>query len=330
MTKVRDIIEAYFSKNQPEDLQKSFVLWLCEARDSLEKDEVLFGIWENIQADADASTEQSFRDVMAKASDESTSHLAVRRAWKKWSRAAAVLLLPLLSMALTYVYMQHHNASQNADLQWTECIVPNGELRSVTLPDSSKVQLNAGSILIYPQHFGRTRQVYLNGEAYFSVTHNRQHPFIVKTGDLNVEVLGTVFDVSAFANDEQSFVTLESGKVNVQFRDNRHPAVTLSPNEQVCLNHIKGTVEKRTVNVAPVIAWTQGNLIISRLRIEEIARIIERKYNLKVYVNSGRYPNELISMKLMHDEGVSEMMEILQDLVPKLKYKIDNDELYIY
>ncbi|MDR3219464.1 MAG: FecR domain-containing protein [Dysgonamonadaceae bacterium] len=329
MTNARKIIEAYFSKNHSDDLQKDFVLWLNDERDSREKDDILFEIWEGIREEVGPSTEISYRKLQTKIAGH--RRLASIRSYAtKWMRIAALFLLPLLSVALTYLYMQNTHPLMETEVQWVECIVPNGELRTVNLPDSSKVQLNAGSILIYPQHFGQTRNVYLNGEAYFSVAQDKKHPFIVKTTDLNVEVLGTVFDVSTFANDEQAVVTLESGIVNVQFRDNRHPAVTLLPNEQVRFHHASGTVEKQAVKVAPVIAWTQGNLIIQRMSIEEIAKIIERKYNLKIYVNSKKYPNERISMKLMHNESITEVMGILQHLVPNLGYKIENEHLYIY
>ncbi|MDR2810654.1 MAG: DUF4974 domain-containing protein [Tannerellaceae bacterium] len=79
-----------------------------------------------------------------------------------------------------------------------------------------------------------------------------------------------------------------------------------------------------------ITAWTKGNLLIQSLSIDEIAKIIERKYALKVYLNQNRYRNEKITMKFMNGEDISEFMHILRCLVPGLRYKTENDKLYIY
>jgi ferric-dicitrate binding protein FerR (iron transport regulator) len=192
------------------------------------------------------------------------------------------------------------------------------------------VQLNAGSILVYPQQFGKTRNVYLNGEAYFAVVHNEQQPFIVKTMDMEIEVLGTVFDLSSYIDSENSSVTLQLGKVNVRFKNQALEPVILSPNEQVTYNRASHSVHKQTVNCDNELAWTKGNLIIQSRSIEEIAKMVERKYNLKVYTNFNRYKNEKITMKFMNDETITDVMDVLQGLVPNLQYKIENDQLYIY
>jgi ferric-dicitrate binding protein FerR (iron transport regulator) len=217
------------------------------------------------------------------------------------------------------------------DVKLVEYIVPNGEIRNIVLPDSSHIRLNAGSILIYPQRFiGKTRTVYLNGEAYFNVARNETQPFIVNTTDMEVEVLGTVFNVHSYTDSKNSSATLESGKVNVRFKNTIHQAVTLVPNERVSFDRNSGFIEKQTVKVENVVAWTNGYVVLQSTTIEEIAKIIERRYGVSVYLNSHKYRNERITMKLDGVDGVVEFMNVLRHLIPGFRYKLENDKLYIY
>jgi ferric-dicitrate binding protein FerR (iron transport regulator) len=325
MSKTSQIIEKYFSNIYPDHVQKNFASWLNEKKDREEKDKILLEVWNELQAEADASTEESFKKLQSKISSkrQQTNKLQV---FHRLLKIAAVFLLPLLSIAGTYLYMKKNIPAE--DVKLLECIVPSGETGSLTLPDSSKVQLNSGSILIYPEHFDKTRQVYLNGEAYFSVVHNDKQPFIVTTGDWEVEVLGTVFNLSSYIDSESSSATLEQGKICV--RPKNGAPLMLSANEQVIYDRISGLFEKQTVKVENVTAWTKGNVFIQSMSIEEIAKIIERRYAMKVYLNLNRHTDDKITMKFMDGEDITEFMKILRYLVPDLRYRIENDKLYIY
>jgi ferric-dicitrate binding protein FerR (iron transport regulator) len=328
MSKIRQIIEAYIDKNTyPVSVQKQFAAWMREERNKKEKDEILLEIWDKLDIEPDQSTEKSFQKLQARITNR-TRERKFMPLFHKLFRIAAIFLLPILSVTVTYLYMKKDVTAY--DIKWVECIIPKGEMRNITLPDSSKVQLNAGSILIYPQHFGKTRDVYISGEAYFSVVQNNKQPFIVKTVDMEVEVLGTVFNISSYSDSESSSATLESGKINVRFKNQQNQPVILAPNEQIIYNRVSGFVEKQTVKVENIIAWTKGDLVIQNMSIKEIAKIIERKYDMKVYTNLNRYKNEKITMKFTNDEEITEFMMILKYLIPNLQYKIENDKLYIY
>jgi ferric-dicitrate binding protein FerR (iron transport regulator) len=324
-SKIRQIIQEYFNNIYPGHVQKNFASWLSEKKDREEKDKVLLEVWNELQVEADASTEESLKKLQSKINSgkQQTRHLPV---FRRLLKIAAVFLLPLLSVTATYLYMKNNIPAE--DVKFVEYIVPNGETGSLTLPDSSKVQLNSGSILIYPQHFGKTRQVYLNGEAYFSVAHSDRQPFIVTTGDWEVEVLGTVFNLSSYIDSEKSSATLEQGKICVRSKNNA--PVMLSAGEQVTYDKISGSFEKQAVKVENVTAWTKGNVLIQSMSMEEIAKIIERRYAMKVYLNLNRHVNERITMKFMDREDISEFMKVLRCLVPNLRYKIEDDKLYIY
>lgn len=243
----------------------------------------------------------------------------------KLLRWAAVVALMISSAAIAYLL----TSRQVEDVSLVECAVPNGETRTVVLPDASKVTVNAGSMLIYPEKFGKTRHIYLNGEAYFSVIHNPKQPFVVKTMDFDVEVMGTVFNVSSYIDDEKSTATLKSGEVKINFRDNS-PSIILQPNEQLSFERKNHFIARNQVDVSNAIAWIKGNLVVQGSTLEEIARIIERKYGLHVYLNTSRYPNDRLTMKFSNDESIDEFMSIMRLLLPNLRYKIEDKAIYIY
>lgn len=327
-TRTREIIQQYFDSSHSKRTIKKFAIWFRESFHNSEKEAVITEILNNLDISADESTERSFKVFMSRIKTSLPAPQKQKHSFiYKLSRIVAVVVLPILSIGITY-YIMKEKIIVNNEVRLVECIVPDGEIRTIILPDSSVVKVNSGSILIYPQQFKNTRNIYLNGEAYFVVTKDETRPFKVKTTDMDIEVLGTVFNVSAYTDSESSSAMLESGKVNVKFKNKN--AVILHPDEQVTYSRVSGSIEKSKVIVENAIAWTEGNMIIQSLSITEVVKIIERKYAVKVYLNSNRYKQERITMKITDGENISEFMNVLQYLVPQLKYKIEADKLYIY
>lgn len=327
-TRIYEIIRKYFDHPYSDRVQKEFTFWVKDATDEAEKEAAFQNIWNNLEIQPDESTAYFFDSLRSQIRAKTPE--SRKTAWMHtFSRIAAFFLLPLISVAITWFIMKDQSADI-PEIRLVECIVPHGEIRTLILPDSSVVKVNSGSILIYPEQFSSKRDIFLNGEAYFTVARNEAKPFVVKTTDMEVEVLGTVFNLSSYTDSERSSTTLKSGKVSVRFRDANKEAVVLQPSEQVTYNRQSGTVEKNMVKVENAIAWTQGNLIIQSMPIDEIAKIIERKYALKVNLNSHKYQDERITIKAINDESITEFMSALSYLLPQLTYKIEGDTLYIY
>ncbi len=146
-----------------------------------------------------------------------------------WQSAAAILFLLLASS----VYLSTVGTKAETDL--LQQYIPIAEMRSLTLPDGTKVQLNSKSTLLYPHEFtGDSRSVFLLGEANFKVKPDKKRPFIVKSNDLQITALGTEFNVSAYPESQEIATTLISGSIRVDY-NNLTTSVILHPNEQVCL-----------------------------------------------------------------------------------------------
>ena len=178
----------------------------------------------------------------------------------------------------------------------------------ITLPDQTKVTLNRYSSLTYPDRFKEDRrEVQLQGEAYFEVAPDSLHPFIVKTEQQNLRVLGTSFAIRAYANESVVLTTLETGKVNIHSKGQE---VILTPGEQSCLKDGNLTVAK--VNTTLFTAWHKGIFIFQDQPLENILNTLARWYNIDIF-----YTNE--NLKDIHFTGELKRYDRIQDFLCKLE-----------
>lgn len=173
--------------------------------------------------------------------------------------------------------------------------IPKGGEYELILPDGTHVWLNSDSKLTFPTQFATTkREVQLSGEAYFSVTKNAASPFIVKTsGDIEVKVLGTEFNVSAYPDESVVETTLCEGSVNVS---DKKQNVTLTPSHQAVYERKSGSLTTRKVDVRLYTTWKEGLFVFENKPLEEIMTTLSRWYNINVF-----YANQ--SVKKYHFTG---------------------------
>ena len=203
--------------------------------------------------------------------------------WRRWAAAAAVV------GAVAGTSWLVHERSQVAEPTIASYATPYGQTRVVQLPDGSEVTLNAHSTMRYAATTDseRPREVWLDGEAYFSVKHLPDHqPFVVHTtAGLNVEVLGTKFTV--YRRHEQARVVLLSGKVQVAFADTTKAKVILKPGELLqTSDQNPGRVVHQAVQAAPYAAWADGKLVFEATTIADIATRLQDTYGVEVVVAS--------------------------------------------
>lgn len=163
----------------------------------------------------------------------------------------------------------------------------NGKIINVTLVDGTKVWLNGGSKLIYPEKFrGDKREITLVGEAFLDVAHNAERSFIVHTGAIRTQVLGTSFNVKAYPEDHFVKVDVLSGKVGVIGAANnakRSQTIFLTPAQEVVFNRDNNqAVKKEMVDVQVLTAWKNGDLVFKNMPLPEVLNTIEHRFNVKV------------------------------------------------
>lgn len=224
-------------------------------------------------------------------------------------------------------------SSEDELVHMNEVIIPFGKKSELLLADGTKVWINAGSRLAFPSQFTKKeREVYLEGEAYFEVAKNEAQPFIVKAGEVNVKVMGTHFDVSAYKDDNHIETILLEGSVAVSnsksfgFGNNE---VLLKPNQRASYNKQENNVKvSNEPNADEYIAWTEGWFQFSRESLNSVFTKLERYYNVKI-ITPEQFPStELITGKLDLKDSLDKVLVALGD-VAKIEFRISENEIYV-
>lgn len=323
MAHFKEIIEKYFSQTVDKETKGLFADWLSMPVDEELKDQILQEHWEKEYYLSPEDINKSYRAVQRRICSARPKN--VRRILP-WGIAASVAVAFVLY--LTAFRQEASDILNVQSLDMTQCYVGNGEKQVITLPDSTKVILNSGSLLIYPQEFkGRNRAVYLTGEAIFDVTSDASHPFIVSTQDFSVKVHGTLFNVSSYPDAEYSSATLKEGSVSVTAKGMEE--YLLSPNQTLSYSKETHKVTVEQTDVDDAFGWKEGRLCFKSASIHSIVKSIERYYGVRVYLTTGKYDTELITAKFIHGESVDELFSALCLVIPGMKYKVENNAVYI-
>ena len=176
---------------------------------------------------------------------------------------------------------------KHSELIFNTLYVPNGESFEMSLSDGTQVKLNSGSSIMYPIHFieGKERIVYLEGEAFFDVTKDASHPFIVHTKNMNVRVLGTQFSVSSYENNSSTHVVLVEGAVKAYPSGEKFyskNSVLLKPNQMVTLMKSSTALHVEEVNTKHFTSWMQKGINFRDAPFKDVLNEIERHFDVKI------------------------------------------------
>ena len=196
------------------------------------------------------------------------------------------------------------------ELRYNELTVPRKGEYSLQLSDGTKVHLNSESWLKYPETFGKERrEVELVGEAYFEVQRDTMCPFIVKVGEMKVQVLGTVFNINAYKEKAEIKTTLVAGKVKVECSGK---AVELFPGEQACVKTTTDYIHKEKVDVALYTAWKDGLFKFERESLENIMMVLGRWYDVTVFFQNNALRESLFTGDLKKYDSIEEHLRMLE------------------
>ncbi|MCB0445792.1 MAG: FecR domain-containing protein, partial [Gelidibacter sp.] len=209
-------------------------------------------------------------------------------------------------------------ASKKNDVVFNTLIVPYGKRSEIVLADGSKVWLNSGSKLIFPATFiDDKREVYLEGEAIFEVTHNKKQPFIVQSDNQSIKVLGTIFNVSNYADDDAIYTVLKSGSIQLSYKSTAflHSTehVKITPNTLATYNKANGNVKTNTVEVEKYFSWRDGIFIFKNDALKSIMKKIARYYNVEVVINDETLANQKFSGYLDVKENIEHVMQTIKN-----------------
>jgi len=322
--------------------------WLGESEHNRKEYEFLIGINYQVKIqDLQNSKSLIFNEISRRVS---FNRYKIRYLWFACASAVSVVI------AFFGGYSLNNNLSVEKKIEtamaYNEMNVPEGAKSQLTLSDGTKVWLNGGSKLKYPANFSaESRDVFLDGEAFFDVSENKSKPFLVHTSSIQIKVLGTAFNVKSYAEDKIIETTLVRGSIEIrELKDNiltkplllrpNQKAIFVKSNAQLStssddvgqkLNESPSKlpgIEISKVNTAPVTAWKEKNLVFDNITLEEIAVNLERWYGVKIHILNDSLKKYKYKGRFSHNETVYQVLEVLKVTTP-IFYELKNYEINI-
>jgi ferric-dicitrate binding protein FerR (iron transport regulator) len=237
-----------------------------------------------------------------------------QRLWVQLASAAAILIFGLISGS-TVTYLISKNKAVTEELVFQ---TPRGEKSKVQLPDGSEVWLNANSRLIYHSFSTKNREVELNGEAFFKITPNHRTPFIVKTNQCSVKVMGTTFNVMAYDEFGRKEITLLNGKVSVQMEGREQQ---LNPGQTLILKNRQFSVVNS--GSAEASAWVENKFDFRNIPFSELIKRLENWYDVDIYVDNKAGKEVNFTGTFKNEETIWQVLDAIKVYTPIEYLKTD-------
>lgn len=263
-------------------------------------DQAFLMLWEKINVEENIAEPDwnEFYQRVTETEPAQTNPPKIKRISTKWYYAAAAVFIGVFSLVLFSIL--HQPKPQETYITYT---VPYKTTKTLVFEDGSKAVLNAGTTIKYPKNFGsKTREVMLNGEAFFQVVHLSNKPFIVHSGKMQTQVLGTSFNVNAYAKSATMIVTVVTGKVAVK-EASTGKQYMLTPNQEAVLKPAESSFKKVLIaDTDNEIAWQDGKLIFEDMPLDEVAVELSSKFGVPVTLSNPQLKKCRISAVFQHKE----------------------------
>lgn len=315
------LLKQFYQSSYPPEVEEKVQRWIIEDKWTAEKNNAMSDLWDEVDIPPNDGTYKALQEVK-----NTIRQLENRKRYARMRHVllrSAAVIIPVLLLLGSYLYI-------NQDVEMIEVATSGNQQQQCTLPDGTTVLLNSCTKVTYPSKFNdSTRVVTLEGEAYFTVTKDAAKPFIVKTNDLSVRVLGTKFNLSAYPTDDRSIATLNSGKIQVDVESGKSDSrYILKPNQEIVFNKIDKSV---LINPATGedIHWKNGALLFQDATFNDIVNTIERRHNVIIDYNKQDFPNTPYTIKFLNNESLEDVLNILQDVVGGFEYKREKSRITI-
>ncbi|MCH4552681.1 FecR family protein [Aestuariibaculum lutulentum] len=225
------------------------------------------------------------------------------------------------------VYTDENNQDK---LVYNTLTVPYGKRFEIQLSDGTVVNLNAGTSLKYPVKFikGKQRTVFLKGEAFFNVAKDKTHPFIVNSDGLDVQVLGTQFNMSSYPEDVNSDVVLLEGSVYLTAVKDKGNSAILEPGFKGSINKFsQDKIEKKPVITSIYTAWIDGELVFRNITFKDMLKRMERHYNIEIVNNNSELKEEKFNASF-RKEPIEKILEYFK-ITYGINYEIKDNKILI-
>ena len=293
--------------------------WLGDDAENLKMlDEVynIYSISTVLPPPLNPDIQKAWNKVDQKISAKSTPAKSFYYRFRYVSAVAAVLVFGLILAGIINTYIRNNQFSR----QFTEIVTQPGQKTNVVLPDGSSVWLNSASTLKYQSDFNLSdRQVILTGEAFFDVHKDKSKRFRVKSGNLDVDVHGTSFNVKNYPDDNLQKVTVADGIVGIS--NNSEEIRRITKGEQAVVNKISRTIIFTKEDPALVASWKNNELIFRDTPIDEVMKALESWYGVEITIDKQMIGGHNYTFKIK-TESFREVLEMMQVMTP-FTYTID-------
>lgn len=257
---------------------------------------------------------------------------AIRSAYTKrrnlLPRFLSIVAALLFGVLLTTIFFQYNEENHSLQGNSYKITTGKGEKSMLQLPDGSEVWLNTCTTLEYPTDYGiNNRNIRLTGEAYFEVAKNRDIPFIVTSNELEVTALGTAFNVCAYENDDRLTTTLFSGQVRIEPVSTQQQ-ILLNPDQIAVYYKEKNKIETMPYQKQMFAEWRKGGLSFEMMYLEEIAKSLERNYDVVFQFKNQRIKRLRFSGYFSNNESLADILKVIK-INTSISYQIVKDTVVI-
>jgi transmembrane sensor len=312
-------------KSDPLHLSKELLSWILQSPENLKEYIRSKNSWALLQSGKDMDrkhVEEDFKLVKARMRKN-------RFDLRELIKYAAIIITSLICGYLVHTINMYHEVAIN------EISVPTGNRSLIILPDESKAWLTNGSKLTYPENFeGKTRNVKLEGEAFFTVTSNKKKPFIVNLGEHRIKVTGTEFSVIAYPDDQFIQVDLISGKVQMDVGERNgsgnYKPYPLQPLHRLVLDRTSGDLDYLKIPDGFYKYWKEGKYEFRNESFEILAKKMERIFSVDIIFEDSIITNRTFSGAFYTKSNIYTIMETFKRASAKpFEYRIDKDRIYL-
>lgn len=298
--RVREELRTWLLDHDSEETRGSAV------KDDFVEDE-LHSFWQaSLRKQASSrTTERRYRALMERLFGAHDSRSRIRRIWRWTAQAAAVLLL----MAGAYEFAVQQAPEHS---EWAEVYAPYGQTREVTLSDGSRVWLNAGTYIFYPERFDRERRLFVSGEVYLDVTKDPKRPFRVDTKNVDIRVLGTKFNLRTYNDDKYVEASLLEGSISLGLKNHgEQERILMSPGDRLLVDNVTSDIVHERFDCAHYASWRDGYHAFRHMSLGEIARDLERIFDVQIIIRDPSLLDETYFATFARGWKLDELLEAL-------------------
>jgi len=308
----QDQIVSHFHDNV--DTHKDIPLYLAETKDYKETKKI-FDLRKYVTFLNKLSTEDQIWKKI-------NNQINPRSLYLSWFKYAAIIILSFSCGSILFYLL----GTNNHETKFATISSPRGQITSLTLFDGSTVWLNSESTIEYRSDFSTNkREVYVEGEAYFEVTHDKKNPFIVNLENSQVKVYGTSFNVKAYPGTDNIEAVLMKGKI--EFSTN-NKSVVLKPDERITYSPEEGTIVKDHVDVEKTSSWKKGKYYFSNESLSNIITQLQRWYDMEIVFNDKVLSSYTFTGVINKEKSIQYNLKLIE-LTNKINVEFKDDKIMI-